>query len=633
MDNDFYIQFANRFRGTQELIKKRLQIYIEIIKPLYEVYHEFPSLDLGCGRGEWLELLKENGWQGIGVDSNGQMVDCCRQSGHTVYEDDVVSFLKSYAPESVVIVTGFHIAEHLEFDILLDLIKEAYRILLPGGVLILETPNPENILVGINNFYIDPSHKNPLPAQLLSFLAGYQGFQDIKVMHLQESSELSTSKTTTLYNVLTGVSPDYSILAQKKGETDTPDLFSEYLDDFCGLSLNTLSQRYDSQQKKLNKKILKDLSLLNSNLSKVQADLQKFELDNEQPRTGSGSGRSILQLINELTTLRYERDGLKSRLDEISLMEEGQKVHFEQLKTDLKSLQAEYGNAISEKEVIQSDLVFAQTANAATLTELQELKIEREALKNQLYFTQEENQKTQAEIQRIYNTLTFRISKPIRTAYGKLRTRRSKRAAHEEVKQAQNYSNDLPEGHSFSPIPGNEEPSQLNPLVRSSCSDTSKEEYKAKLPKGVPEIDLDVIMEKIREEVKINKNPSFLNNVLEKKETKIYRLITRVHRNLQNHPSYKPLYQALKKLQTFIPRYQISKLKVSDILNKEDEEFVALAYKIILKRDADAKEFNYYLSMLRRGEISKMQILSKLRYSSEGKGLGVKIKGLPREGK
>jgi O-antigen chain-terminating methyltransferase len=245
--SDFYRAFEDRHRGSRELIKSRLQIYVPFIQPLLAQYPGGHAVDLGCGRGEWLELGTELGLSTTGVDLDDGMLAACRERGLNVITGDGLALLKSLPDDSQVVVSGFHFAEHIPFDSLQALVKEALRVLQPGGLLILETPNPENIAVGTCHFYLDPSHQRPIPPQLLAFLPEYQGFARTKILRLQESPDLSGDAAVGLTDVLTGVSPDYAVVAQKSAEphvlaTTGPVFQREY-----GLELTTLAQRYDKQ--------------------------------------------------------------------------------------------------------------------------------------------------------------------------------------------------------------------------------------------------------------------------------------------------------------------------------------------------------------------------------------------------
>jgi SAM-dependent methyltransferase len=174
-----YAALEDRFRGTREDVKERFSVYLQFVKG-----NVGPVLDVGCGRGEWLELLHENGIKASGVDTNRVLIEQCRERSLEVVEEDALVYLRSLPDQSLGAVTGFHIIEHVSLDQLLSLIDEVMRVLIPGGVAIFETPNPDNVLVGSNYFYFDPTHRHPLPSQLMHFLFETRGFQHIEVINL-----------------------------------------------------------------------------------------------------------------------------------------------------------------------------------------------------------------------------------------------------------------------------------------------------------------------------------------------------------------------------------------------------------------------------------------------------------------
>jgi SAM-dependent methyltransferase len=217
--DSFYRAFEDRHRGSRELIKTRLQVYLPFIRPLQAQRADARALDLGCGRGEWLELVLSAGFHAQGVDLDEGMLAACRERGMDVQRRDALEALRSLPDASVSVVSSFHVVEHISFDDVRALIAEALRVLVPGGLLIMETPNPENIVVAGSLFYMDPSHVKPLPPALLSFAAEYAGFERVKVLRLQEPPSLrDPAAAISLLNVLEGVSPDYSVVAQKGGD-------------------------------------------------------------------------------------------------------------------------------------------------------------------------------------------------------------------------------------------------------------------------------------------------------------------------------------------------------------------------------------------------------------------------------
>ncbi len=247
MSVGFYRAFEDEHRGSRDVIKERQRVYLPFIQPLNELYPNSEAIDLGCGRGEWLELLNETGFKAQGVDLDDGMLAVCRERGLKVQTKDAIAGLKECADQSQSVVSGFHLAEHIPFDVLQTLVSESLRVLKPGGVLILETPNPENIVVGTANFYLDPTHKQPIPPLLLSFLAEHLGFTQVKVIRLQGPVDLSVGRNLSIHDVLGGVSPDYAIVAQKSSSEDITRQLSWAFKPEYGVTLGMLAGAYDQQ--------------------------------------------------------------------------------------------------------------------------------------------------------------------------------------------------------------------------------------------------------------------------------------------------------------------------------------------------------------------------------------------------
>lgn len=243
----FYHAFEERYRGPRDLIKRRLGVYLPFIEPLRRLYADCAAVDLGCGRGEWLELLQQHGFKAHGVDIDESMLAICMELSLAATREEATTHLKTLTDDSHCIISGFHLAEHISFDALEVLIAEALRVLKPGGLLILETPNPENIAVGTNNFYLDPTHIRPIPPLLLSFLPEYYGFERVKILRLQESPEAIAQENIALINVFSGVSPDYAIVAQKQAAPEILQSFNEPFDKAYGIDLHDLAHRYEAK--------------------------------------------------------------------------------------------------------------------------------------------------------------------------------------------------------------------------------------------------------------------------------------------------------------------------------------------------------------------------------------------------
>lgn len=246
MSVGFYSAFEDKHRGSRDLIKTRLRVYLPFVEPLKTLSAQCFAVDLGCGRGEWLELLADIGITAKGVDLDDGMLAPSRELGLSVETADAITFLQTLPDESTDVVSGFHLAEHLPFGNLQALVNEALRVLKPAGLLILETPNPENIRVGTTNFYLDPTHQRPLPPQLLAFLPEHYGFSRTKILRLQESPELAANPAPTLMSVLDGASPDYAVVAQKAAAPEVLECFDAVFAKEYGLCVEELAIRFEA---------------------------------------------------------------------------------------------------------------------------------------------------------------------------------------------------------------------------------------------------------------------------------------------------------------------------------------------------------------------------------------------------
>ena len=271
IDENFYRAFEDRHRGTRETIKSRLSVYLPFIRPLLAFYSDRRVADLGCGRGEWLELVAEAGFEAHGVDLDEGMLEACRERGLSASKEDAFTYLRSLSDESLAIVSGFHIAEHLSAEYLHNLVRESVRVLKPGGLLIMETPNPENLIVGASNFYMDPTHKRPIPPRSLSFLMEFYGFARIKILRLQESAELANREKVQIIDVIAGVSPDYAVVAQKSDIAEHMSLFDSAFSREYGLTLEVLASRYERRISDLERE---HLEVYNSRSWRITAPLR-----------------------------------------------------------------------------------------------------------------------------------------------------------------------------------------------------------------------------------------------------------------------------------------------------------------------------------------------------------------------
>ena len=174
-----YLELEERFRGVEEEIARRVAIYLPHLERGGEV------LDLGCGRGELLALLGERGVEARGIDSSDEMVRRCREQGLAAENADLLEALERTAEGSLGGVISLHVIEHLPAAALPRLAALAWRALRPGGVLILETPNPLSLVVAARNFWLDPTHQRPVHPKMLAFCLEQAGFDPIERLDLR----------------------------------------------------------------------------------------------------------------------------------------------------------------------------------------------------------------------------------------------------------------------------------------------------------------------------------------------------------------------------------------------------------------------------------------------------------------
>lgn len=254
MSDGFYRAFEERYYAPREVIKALRMQYLPFVQPIADLYPEAAVFDAGCGRGEWLELMGDLGLSPFGVDLDEGMLASCVELDLPASKGDAINYIATLPDSSQVVVSAFHVVEHIAFEQLQALVAEALRVLKPGGLLIMETPNPENIVVASCNFYLDPTHQRPIPPKLLAFVAEYAGFARVKTLRLQESKGLFSRVDISLQDVITSASPDYAVIAQKQASDNILALTSDPFEADYGLSLEDLLSRWDRRFDRLETK-------------------------------------------------------------------------------------------------------------------------------------------------------------------------------------------------------------------------------------------------------------------------------------------------------------------------------------------------------------------------------------------
>jgi O-antigen chain-terminating methyltransferase len=186
IDDGLYVALENHFRGSRDLVAERQREYIDSLPGT--ITAETPLVDLGCGRGEWLSVLRDLKIPALGVDSNTVCAEECKEIGLAFEHKDLLQFLEARADQSVGAFTMFQVLEHLPFPVLVEVLRHIRRTLVPGGLLIAEVPNAKNLRVASGTFWIDPTHQRPLFPELLLFLATEVGFKKSEGRYVNDFS-------------------------------------------------------------------------------------------------------------------------------------------------------------------------------------------------------------------------------------------------------------------------------------------------------------------------------------------------------------------------------------------------------------------------------------------------------------
>ena len=173
-----YALFEERFRGPSAEVLEKQRFYLPYVRGL-----PGPVFDAGCGRGEFLRLLRDEGIAARGVEASSLSANACRAAGLDVTEGDAIGVLAETPSASLGAVVAFQVVEHWPAASAFRFLAEARRAIAPGGVVIVETVNTDS-LAAMNAFYLDPTHVRPVPPEALRFLCDAVGFRDLSVEFL-----------------------------------------------------------------------------------------------------------------------------------------------------------------------------------------------------------------------------------------------------------------------------------------------------------------------------------------------------------------------------------------------------------------------------------------------------------------
>jgi SAM-dependent methyltransferase len=199
-----YIGFEDIFRGSEDFIRDRFRAYRRLLEQADTV------VDVGCGRGELLELVRELGKTGIGVDTDEEMVRRCLAKGLNATHGDALEFLRSQKDSSIGLLFGSQIIEHMSHETVNVFFDLAFQKLKPQGILIAETVNPHS-LEALKSFWVDLTHQHPIFPEVALALCWLRGFASASIMFPHGSGELETDRRTQ---------GEYAIVARKSAGSE-----------------------------------------------------------------------------------------------------------------------------------------------------------------------------------------------------------------------------------------------------------------------------------------------------------------------------------------------------------------------------------------------------------------------------
>lgn len=178
-----YLLFERKFRGEDEDVKKRLETYISYFIGTDNV------LDVGCGKGEFIEILKDQRINASGIDTNEDMIFLCKGKKLNVKQADALAYLSSANDDSYGGLFASHVIEHFDHGKLIEFTRLCYAKLKEGAPIIFETPNPLSIVVSATNFHLDMSHVKQLHPEAVKFLMGSCGFKNVTIKFISPFPE------------------------------------------------------------------------------------------------------------------------------------------------------------------------------------------------------------------------------------------------------------------------------------------------------------------------------------------------------------------------------------------------------------------------------------------------------------
>jgi O-antigen chain-terminating methyltransferase len=292
-----YIEFENQFRGSRESILERLDQYRGVLTYIKEEYPRAKALDLGCGRGEWLQKCQQYELSAQGIDASSSMIKYCKKEGLNACKGNIFKIMPHLKSNCYSLITAFHIIEHLENDRITKLLYEAERLLKKNGIMIIEMPSIDNIYVSTDSFYLDETHINKIHPKLLIYKLGLHGFKSTELNYI--NGEPEEKQNHLMRKLFYNVGQDVSIVACKKttlpklrGEKGITDSIVKYPEKRVIISeidlyleksiklLNQVSRQIEEETTKREMQLLIQADQLQAKINQ-QADQLQAEIDQQ----------------------------------------------------------------------------------------------------------------------------------------------------------------------------------------------------------------------------------------------------------------------------------------------------------------------------------------------------------------
>lgn len=397
-NDEYYLKFENAFRGSRQEIVEKLKIYLPLLNAIKQTSPgEIHGIDIGCGRGEWIEICNQNSVKMIGVDLNSSMVQFCLGQGWPAIQEDAKSYLEQQPDMSCSIISLFHVIEHLEHKYLLELIDQALRVLTPSGILLMETPSSDNLIVASRGFYADPTHLRPIHPETTCFQLTHLGYSWARPYYVNGHNLYRESNPLGLTSLLAGTALDVVIIAQKPGldgQLQPEDSWSKVLSE--NETTMQAATRIDAEQQK---RFLQLTERCNQIEAKAQSAIDSADLAHR----------------NILSQQRIELEHHNKELANTNNSLVHQIIQLEQQNKDLANTNTELIRQISSLE--RHKLELANT-NMTLSQQIAELERHDADLKNA-------NTELHQTITAFYNSRAWKATGPLRRLFVTLRTKKA----------------------------------------------------------------------------------------------------------------------------------------------------------------------------------------------------------------